>query len=512
MKNFAILLLCFFALALFTSCEDDIAKRQAVFTASMPADDLSSTRPGSIINGVPAADGFNLNAQWKDGDKIQLFVRQDGKVYQAESPSTVSDISSDGKTCSFELVLPKSVKPDRDYEIIGVTGVEACIEGADVIAACALTRVGIDGNGSVSLPMWFTAKKGNTQAKFRHLCAYEVLYVNNSTESSITFKHGGFDVMTPWYKYSDKISLTGNYILAVQGGQNDSESREITIPAGTTGTIVSWYIPADNKIGGTSEATINNAKLKAVVNGTDVITIDALSSAKTLVRGNAYYMEANWDGSTLYFSNEFCPDGNHPHVIDLGLPSGTKWACCNVGANSPAEGGDYFAWGEITTKSYFKASNYKWYYGGDDHNITKYNRNSDYGTVDGRTELELEDDAAYVNLGPEWRMPTVIHLSELLNNCTKEWTAINGMSGYLFKSDINNRAIFFPATGWIYNGLHGLGTEANYWCRSYSSDNWPSRAIVLYFRGNALHDTTLGLYYYARQNGCNVRPVHVPQE
>ena len=86
------------------------------------------------------------------------------------------------------------------------------------------------------------------------------------------------------------------------------------------------------------------------------------------------------------------------------------------------------------------------------------------------------------------------------------------MSGYLFKSDINNRAIFFPATGWIYNGLHGLGTEANYWCCSYSSDNWPSRAIVLYFRGNALHDTTLGLYYYARQNGCNVRPVHVPQE
>jgi hypothetical protein len=183
-----------------------------------------------------------------------------------------------------------------------------------------------------------------------------------------------------------------------------------------------------------------------------------------------------------------------------------------VGANSPAECGDYFAWGEITTKSYFKASNYKWYYGGDDHNITKYNRNSDYGTVDGRTELELEDDAAYVNMGPEWRMPTVTHLYELLNNCTKEWTKVNGMSGYLFKSDINNRAIFFPATGWIYNGLHGLGTEANYWCRSYSSDNWPSRAIVLHFRGNALHDTALGLYYYARQNGCNVRAVHVGQE
>ena len=263
--------------ALFTSCEDDIGKRQAVFTATMPADDLSSTRPGSIINGVPAADGFNLNAQWKEGDKIQIFVRQDGKVYQAESPSTVSDISSDGKTCSFEIVLPKSVNRDKDYEIIGVTGVEACIDGDDIIATCALTRLGIDSNDAPLLPMWFTTKKGSNQAKFRHLCAYEVLYVYNSSESSITFKHRGFEVMTPWYKYSDKISLTGNYISAVQGDQTDAESSVITIPASMTGTIVSWYIPADNKIGGTSEATINNAKLKAVVNGRAVTTIDALS-------------------------------------------------------------------------------------------------------------------------------------------------------------------------------------------------------------------------------------------
>ncbi len=91
MKNFALLFII--AVALLSSCEDDIAKRQAVFTASMPADDLSSSRLGSIINGVPEGEVFNLNAQWKEGDKIQIFVRQHGKVYQAESPATVSDIS-----------------------------------------------------------------------------------------------------------------------------------------------------------------------------------------------------------------------------------------------------------------------------------------------------------------------------------------------------------------------------------------------------------------------------------
>ncbi|MBR5086467.1 MAG: hypothetical protein IKX31_05615, partial [Muribaculaceae bacterium] len=99
------LLVC---LSLLASCEEDIEKRQVKFTAMMPSDDLSFSRLGSIINGVPAADGFNLKAQWKDGDKIQIFVRQDGKVYQAESPATVSDISNDGKTCSFQLTLPKS--------------------------------------------------------------------------------------------------------------------------------------------------------------------------------------------------------------------------------------------------------------------------------------------------------------------------------------------------------------------------------------------------------------------
>ena len=510
MKKYIQIFLLLITLVLLPSCEDDIAKRQAVFTATMPSDDLSSSRPGSIINGVPAVDAFNLNAQWKNGDKIQIFIRQDGKVYKVESPSTVSDISSDGKTCSFELVLPKSVKPDREYEIIGVTGVEAYIDGDDIIATCALTRVGIDGNGSVSLPMWFTTKKGSNQAKFRHLCASEILYVYNSSESSITFRHSGFEVMTPWYKYSGKITLTGNYISTDQGGQTDAESSEITIPAGAIGTIVSWYIPADNKIDGTSEATIDNAKLKAVVNGNAVITIDALSSAKTLVRGNAYYMEANWDGSTLYFSNEFCPDGNHPHMIDLGLPSGTKWACCNVGANSPVECGDYFAWGETAPKEGYLYSNYKWFIGGDYHQITKYCSNSDYGIVDNIIELDLADDAAYVNWGLEWRMPETAQFSELHENCRSEWTKVNGMGGYLFKSKTNDRAVFFPAAGW-YNpyGFQELDAAGNYWSRFNLYTSYPYYAYVLAFRYGNMGVNTLGII--GRQNGCSVRAVYVEQ-
>ena len=164
MKKYLLYLIALLAsVMLFTSCEEDIEKRQVTFTGMMPSDNLSSSRPGCIINGVPSPDGFNLKAQWKNGDKIQIFVRQDGKVFQAESSSAISDISSDGKTCSFEFVLPKSVKPDKDYDIIGVTGVEAYIDGADVIASCDLKRVAIDSSDTPLLPMWFTAKKGSTQ-------------------------------------------------------------------------------------------------------------------------------------------------------------------------------------------------------------------------------------------------------------------------------------------------------------------------------------------------------------
>ena len=489
--------------ALFTSCEEDIEKRQVTFTATMPSDDLSSSRPGSIINGVPAADGFNLKAQWKESDKIQIFVRQDGKVFQLESPAIIYNISSDGKTCSFMVTLPKSVNRDKDFEIIGVTGVETQIDGSNVVALCNLKREGSERFDEV-FPMWFMAKKGSTQAKFRHLCTYEVLNVNNVSDASITFKHSGFKVLSRWYIYSASILLSDGSIAGGQDVKNDAESDEITIPAGGTGTIVSWYIP----ITIIADVTIDNAKLKAVVNGNAVTTVDAMISYKTQARGNAYYMEVNWDGSNLYFSNEFCPDSNHPHIIDLGLPSGTKWACCNVGANIPTECGNYFAWGETTSKSYYANHNYKWYADGDDHKITKYCCNSSFGTVDNRTELEPEDDAAFVNWGPEWRTPALRQLYELKNNCTYKWANVNGMGGYLFKSNTNGRAVFLPAAGWPYNGVQEVGSEGFYWSCRYYYDFRPDLGEILAFGGkNALNG-----YYYNRYLGASVRPVFVGQE
>ena len=140
---------------------------------------------------------------------------------------------------------------------------------------------------------------------------------------------------------------------------------------------------------------------------------------------------------------------NHPYV-DLGLPSGTLWATYNIGASSPEEYGDYYAWGETETKFAYSWSNYK-YANGDRTKLTKYCNKSNYGNngyTDSRTVLEKSDDVAYQKWGSGWCMPTQKQFQELYDNCTTEWTTKNGKYGRLFTSKLNDKTLFFPAAGW----------------------------------------------------------------
>ena len=120
-------------------------------------------------------------------------------------------------------------------------------------------------------------------------------------------------------------------------------------------------------------------------------------------------------------------DVNNLHEwVDLGLPSGTLWATMNVGASSPEDCGYYFAWGETSTKDAYEWSNYIWC-NGSENTLTKYCSEKDYGEVDNRTLLLPEDDAATVNWGAAWRMPTEAQMQELITRC--KWTSvkINGV-------------------------------------------------------------------------------------
>ena len=194
-----------------------------------------------------------------------------------------------------------------------------------------------------------------------------------------------------------------------------------------------------------------------------------------------------------------CPDSNHPHLIDLGLPSGTKWACCNVGASRPEDYGNYYAWGETTPKSTYDWSNYKWCRGAYDKQ-TKYCTKSSYGTVDNKTVLEPGDDAARANWGASWRMPTKAQCQELLDKCTHIWTKVNGVRGRKFTGP-NGASIFLPAAGWRIGAGGTRGSSGGYWSSTLNESS-PYNAFELYFNSgyaNCLSEN--------RNYGPSVRPV-----
>lgn len=184
------------------------------------------------------------------------------------------------------------------------------------------------------------------------------------------------------------------------------------------------------------------------------------------------------------------------NMVDLGLPSGTLWADRNVAADSPEAYGDYFAWGETATKSTYDFSTYKWCKGSD-NTMTKYCINSNNGTVDNKTVLDLEDDAAYVNMGPEWRMPTADEQRELLSECTWVWTTQNGTYGYKITGP-NGNSIFLPAAGYINNKstLKAAGSYGCYWSSSLNEVN-STYAWKLYFYSDS-HTTGPDVRHYGR--------------
>ena len=190
--------------------------------------------------------------------------------------------------------------------------------------------------------------------------------------------------------------------------------------------------------------------------------------------------------------------GNHEYV-DLGLS--VKWATCNVGASKPEEYGDYFAWGETQPKTTYDWRTYKWC-NGTCFTQTKYCTDSYYGTVDNKTQLELNDDAARANWGGNWRMPTREERDELLNNCTWKWTTQNGVYGYKVTSKKNGNSIFLPAAGYRFvSSLYNVGSYGDYWSSSLYS-GYPSDACNLDFGSDYVVRVSYTRYY-----GFSVRPV-----
>lgn len=193
--------------------------------------------------------------------------------------------------------------------------------------------------------------------------------------------------------------------------------------------------------------------------------------------------------------------------VDLGLPSGLLWADRNVGASSPEDYGNYYAWGETTPKNVDTWDTYA--YGNAYNALTKYCNKSDYGLdgfTDNLTTLEASDDAATVNIGSYARTPRDYEWQELMENTTVTWTTRNGVYGRKFRAS-NGKSIFLPATGYRYDSsLYYAGEYGFYWSSTLDT-GYPGNAW--YFNFDSYNqDMRNGRY---RNNGFSVRAVRASQ-
>lgn len=188
-----------------------------------------------------------------------------------------------------------------------------------------------------------------------------------------------------------------------------------------------------------------------------------------------------------------CPDDHHPHIIDLGLPSGTKWSCCNIGATKTEESGGYYAWGEMEEKDCYNWSTYA-------HCNGAWYNCHDLGSDIAGTKY----DVAHMKWGGAWVMPSYDQIDELYQNCDYETITINGVNGIKFTSSNNSGSIFLPAAGYYdEDGLKDIDSEGQYW----TSTRHPSASYhACYFNVTSWNSIGYGNTGY-RDYGRMVRPV-----
>ena len=235
----------------------------------------------------------------------------------------------------------------------------------------------------------------------------------------------------------------------------------------------------------------NNATviIKGISTGSATVTVTDTQSGQTA----SIEVTVTSDDIVPYLT---CPDDHHPHMIDLGLPSGKKWACCNVDAISPEDYGGYYAWFETEVKDDYSWSTYIHADG------TEYSFHINDIFEDTFWE---QNDVAHMKWGGSWMVPSSDDFKELKKYCTYQWTSRYGIEGAKFTSKNNGNCVFFPAAGYksgIYR--YGANSHGDYWSRGATLDydeNW------LYGYSFSFGSTGSVVVDTAPYEGLPVRPV-----
>lgn len=317
-------------------------------------------------------------------------------------------------------------------------------------------------------------------------------------------------------------------------------SNELILTLGENGIQITDGNPVLTAYLITPPVDLSHDELTFTVSDTQNSSYSYTMAGKNMLAGYAYGYRQE-DPSTMGSYN------GHDY-IDLGLPSGTLWATCNLGAEKPTDYGQYYAWGETkgygeedtsnlhnyTTqgsyvKTKFASDTYKFCTGSDfylyslnkytiddqeyeffmdDETCSWYDADNNF-IGDGLSKLTDEDDAARANWGEGWTIPTIEQMQELMDNCTFVlYVAGNliydGIAGYKVKSKINGNIIFLPIAGYRYGeGLSSVGSRGYYWSSELEYSSYTAHYFNLSSSGVSNTST------YLRQYGYSIRPVHV---
>ena len=306
---------------------DDPSDRIVTFSANIGTSE-NSTR-AELSQDYQSLD---LNTYWEEGDELQIFVEQNRKVYEVGMVG-ISNISGDGKKASFSFQLPKEVDMNKYVKMYAFCGIEGELEqnyDGSWFASCQvdLTRSALV---HFKAPMYCETMledvKNPDLVLFWHFGTYEVLHVENTGGSPISFNHYGYQVEVPWYQGSTHLRFDEEFQTTVLDGawKGEAQSEVVNIPSGRTEEIISWYMP--------SGYMMHDAYLKGYINNKLIISSNKKSSNVKIEPGHAYHLYANWDGKILTFK-----DGEEEpeRIIDV-TPATIKLGPVVVGETKSAD-------------------------------------------------------------------------------------------------------------------------------------------------------------------------------
>ncbi|MBO7134222.1 MAG: hypothetical protein J6W06_08705, partial [Bacteroidales bacterium] len=445
--------------------------------------------------GATTPEGFGNYYAWGETSQKDFYDYTDNYYYSySDNPDTLP-ASADAATANWGNGWRMPTKEELQ----------------ELVDNCEATWIDVDGLRG----MQFTASNGNSiflpasghYGEYYYNYDYGKGYYLSSTlgedpmnSSSIKISSSGSNILDIVRYEGYSVRAVCKSMLAVSTDSATNVTPNSATLHGKITSVGSWNIDGYGFYYGT-DSTDFTSHIQ-VTDGDGYYS----GSITELTPNTLYYYRAYADADDGMVYGEiksfYTPSGvqaGHGYV-DLGLPSGTMWAVCNVGGSNPEELGDLYAWGETETKEIYDWSTYR-YCNGSENTLTKYCYNENFGNgsfTDDLTTLEASDDAATANWGNGWRMPTNEEVQELIDNCTMEWTSLNGVTGLLVTG--NSNSIFFPT---IPNGL-----EVIYWSSSLNIyEHEPQYAMILtseVLEQNVVTDTS----FIARFYGMPVRAVY----